>query len=133
MELKLAVLADAANVSQEGKLNITGIFDSIGFEEPPFTWPLINFVCRFEVHPAETGHHPVLVRVADEDGAELVRIEGELRIRRKPNAPPGEPVRTQFIVPIHNATFPKPGRYVFDILVDGRYEGSVSLTVVLNQ
>ena len=46
MQLEIGALADAANVSQEGKLNITGIFDALNFAQVPATYPLMVLVLR---------------------------------------------------------------------------------------
>jgi len=48
MEVVLAVLADYANVSQEGKLNIMGIFDIISSEKFPTFHPEMKLVVQFE-------------------------------------------------------------------------------------
>lgn len=125
MEIKIAVLADAANVSQENKLNITGIFNRIASSTYPLVWPSMYLVVRLNAHPSEAGMHNLLIRVADEDGLEVARLEAEFELPKP--AERGMPIMSQFIVPIRNATFPHSGDYSFDILIDGRYEGSVPL------
>lgn len=126
MEIKLAVLADAANVSQQGKLNITGIFNRINARQLPATWPMMNLVIRVEAHRSEAGtDHTVEVRIVDADGQQIGLIEGGFRV--EPAQHPAHPIRGDFIVPITGATFPHAGTYSFDILIDGRYEDSLQL------
>src|SRR5438552_929958 len=79
MDVQLAVLADAANVSQEGKLNILGEFDTIWAGAVPVQWPLLWFVAKVKISEADGRVHRFEVRVLDED-AQLIAtatIEGE--------------------------------------------------------
>lgn len=131
MEIKIAVLADAANISLENKLNITGIFNRIQAGKFPATWPFMAFVLRLEAHRSEVGKHDIQIRIVDEDGGQIASIDGHFTIGRAKEA--GLPITAQFIVPIANASFPKAGTYAFDILIDGRYEGTVQLFVVEQQ
>ncbi len=55
MNVAFALLADAANVSREGKLNILGAFDRIYGSKFPLTWPRMMLVMRFVVSAAEYG------------------------------------------------------------------------------
>ena len=80
MEIKTAVLADTANVSQEGKLNITGIFNRIQSGSFPVTWPSMVLVVRLEAHSSEIGSHKITIQVTDEDGGKLVTVQGNLDI-----------------------------------------------------
>src|SRR5215217_3944288 len=59
MEVKLAVLADYANVSQDGKLNIMGIFQEINAPSLPFPLPQMFLVVPFE--EAGDYHFAILV------------------------------------------------------------------------
>ncbi len=127
MEIKTAVLADAANVSQEGKLNITGIFNLIHAGSFPVTWPLMVFVIRLEAHASEIGNHQIKIQIVDEDGGRLSEVQGALEIG--PRDDPRYPAHSDIILQIANAQFPKPGAYSFDILIDGRYEHSARLVV----
>lgn len=128
MEIKIAVLADAANVSSEGKLNITGIFNRLNASAFPVRWPSMTLVVRFEAHGNEVGDHNLAVRIVDEDGSELARIEGMLHLGEPDD--PGLPIIAQLISGIQDAVFAHPGTYAFDILIDGRYLGSTPLHVV---
>ena len=60
MQVKLALLADYANVTAEGKLNILGIFDRINVVGVPAVHPQMHFILRLEAHPAEWDRtHPL--------------------------------------------------------------------------
>lgn len=126
MEIDLAVVADAANVSQEGKLNILGIFDTIRSREFPFRHSSMVFVVRVSAPFTEQGVHRLEVRLMDADGGQLFRAEGPLQIR---GGQPGRRVKPHVIMGLSGVTFPRPGDYSFEILVDGEHRRSVALHV----
>lgn len=49
MHPQLTVLADSANISQEGKLNILGEFNTLFAESVPVAHPIIWFVSKLEL------------------------------------------------------------------------------------
>ena len=55
VEVTVAVLADYANVSQDGKLNIMGIFQEINPPALPFALPQMYLVLSLSAGPAEVG------------------------------------------------------------------------------
>lgn len=132
MEIKLAVLADAANVSQEGKLNVMGIFTNIYAHKFPAVHPSMVLVLDIEAHPSEAGiEHSFLVKVVNEDYKEIAKIDGSIKF----DTPKDQklPPHASFPIPLKGMRFEKPGVYSFDILIDGRYERSVPLHVALIQ
>src|SRR5215217_4763717 len=85
MEVKLAVLADYANVSQDGKLNIMGIFQEINATALPFPLPQMYLVLTFEAGPAEFGSEKQLrVVLVDSDGNERMSLKGQVKVPRLP-------------------------------------------------
>ena len=48
MHVQFALFADAANVSQEGKLNILGVFDALHVGQLPAMHPRATFVVRLK-------------------------------------------------------------------------------------
>ena len=67
MDVDLAVIADAANVSQEGKLNILGVFDTIWARVFPFRHASMVFVLRVRADFTEQGAHRLEVRLSGAD------------------------------------------------------------------
>ena len=55
MQVKLAVVADYANVSSEGKLNILGIFDRINVSDLPAAHPQMHLILRLEAHSTDAS------------------------------------------------------------------------------
>ena len=90
MEVPLAVLADAANVSREGKLNIFGIFNRLWAIKFPAKHPQAQLVMVFEADAGEAGQKKTVgVLLRDSDGNKIFGIEGEFVL---PKAKPGQPM-----------------------------------------
>lgn len=94
MHVSFSLFADAANISQEGKLNILGIFDAVHVGQLPALHPRATFVVRIKATPADAGGHPMLVRWVNPRGNELWRSEAELEV----GAPP--PGSTELDMPV---------------------------------
>jgi hypothetical protein len=109
----MAVLADEANVSQEGKLNLMGIFERISAAEFPVVHPKLVFVFRVEAEFADSGRaFPVVVTLEDEQGAVLFDAEGQIGA---PHVAPGEFATANQLFSLVGIQFPAPGRYRFVI------------------
>jgi hypothetical protein len=115
MHIPMAVLADEANVSQEGKLNILGVFDRLAAPSFPTVHPKMVFVFRVQAEYADSGRSfPVRVRLVDEDGAVLFEAGGDLV---PPAVPPGELASANQIFALVGIGFPRPGSYRFVLTV----------------
>ena len=128
MEVSLAVLSDFASVTQEGKLNIMGIFGEVNPPGLPFALPLMYLVVVFDGSPAEGGSEKnVRVVMLDGEGREGLRIENNMMV--PPAGRPGRRVTFNAILALQGVTFPRPGDYQFSILINGEEKRSVSLQV----
>lgn len=111
----MAVLADEANVSQEGKLNLMGIFDRIAAAEFPVVHPKMVYAFRVEADFGDSGRaFPVRVSLEDEDGTALFQAEGEMMA---PPVPPGEFTTANQLFAMVGVQFPHPGIYRFVVRV----------------
>ena len=127
MDVTLALLADAANVSQEGKLNILGAFAEINSTTFPVRHPEMQLVLRFEASPAEANSKKNLhVKILDEDGQQVAGFKGEVSV---PPAKSGKRIRMQTVMRILDTVFPKKGEYVISVLIDGDTKAEVPLSV----
>ncbi len=127
MEVPLAVLADAANVSREGKLNIFGIFNRLTAVGFPSLHPQMQLVIVFEADAAESEQiKTVEVQMRDADGNRHLSIEGKLTL---PKARSGHPIRINHILPLAGVPFQKSGDYEFKILVNGETKSHVPFSV----
>ena len=128
MEIDLAFLADAATIDVAGKLNILGIFDRISVTEFPAPHPHVSLVLRFSASLGEAGNHQVEIVLRDPDGKEMMRLNGDLQVGPGPAMSGGE-VRVPQVLNIERLVFPKAGRFIFDVAVDGVHQVSVPLVV----
>ena len=111
MKIPVALLADEANISQEGKLNVLGAFDRISAPRFPVLHPRMVFVFRLHAEYADAGEvFPTRVRLMDEDGGTLFDAAGELVA---PPLAPGEFITANQIFSLVGVRFPRPGHYKF--------------------
>ena len=128
MNVIFAVLSDAANVSQEGKLNILGNFANISASKFPALHPQMYVVLRLEASPAEVGmQKKVEVAIMDADGGKIAAVSAEFEVP-KPKAE-GDMVQMQTIISFQGIVFPKPGRYGVYVLIDGNTQVTIPLTL----
>ena len=127
MEVKVAVLADSANVSRDGKLNILGIFDTIYTKKLPTTHAYMQLVLRFEATAEEAGStRHVEVQFTAPDGQVVFALPGTMSVPRRG---PGEPVGIDHILSFSNVGLAAAGCYHFRIIVEGTAAASVPLRV----
>ena len=121
------MLADAANISREGKLNILGAFDRIYGAKFPLRWPRMVLVTRFEASAAEFGSEKSIEIVTmDADGKRLGKASGKMKIGEGRT---GRQIKINHVLPM-GMTFPAPGEYSIEILVNGEPKATVPLEVV---
>lgn len=80
MHISFAVFADAANLSQEGKLNVLGIFDALQVGAFPSVHPRAHFVLRFKGSGSDVGDHLLTFRWLNPEGSELWSTTGDLQL-----------------------------------------------------
>ncbi|MDZ4672893.1 MAG: hypothetical protein SGI84_00475 [Gemmatimonadota bacterium] len=113
MEVQLAVLADGANVSQEGKLNILGEFNTIYGTEPPLLHPLMYFVAKVNISAGDGPSVVLRLRVVDAEGAPAAP-ELALHAAGKPPSD-GTPAPLLVVIPIVQAVFRQFAEYTFEL------------------
>lgn len=129
IKIPLAVIADSANVSREGKLNILGIFQNIGANTVPATHPQISLILTFQGERGDANsEHSVKIQMVSADGEVMMNIDAKLRF----NMPPaGEhSVSVHQIFQFANITFKKFGAYDLNIFVNNEVRKTVSLNVI---
>ena len=128
MDVDLALLADAATVDGSGKLNILGVFDRLGTSSFPARHPRMALVLRFAAGLNEAGVHDVGIVLRDPDGEEVVRLTGEMQLDPGPGAMT-EGIRVPHVLYMDGLIFARPGRYAFDVEVDGIHQAAIPLSV----
>lgn len=131
MRIDTALLCDAATV-KDGLLNVLG--GGITYAgRSEFPAPLgVELAMRVVMHPTELQHsHKVEILLQDEDGQLVTRAEIGFEAQDQIDlsmVPAGEDVP----VPIHwdfpaRPAIPHPGRYSFEVLIDGNHKISLPL------
>ncbi len=128
MDVNLAVLADYANVSQDSKLNIMGIFQEVNPPVLAFALPQMYLVVSFVAGPAEFGSvKNIRIVLLDNDGNEMLALEAQAQVPRPPR--PGRRAFINQVIGLNGITFQRPGDYAFSILVGGETKETVGLHV----
>lgn len=129
IKIPLALIADYANVSQEGKLNILGIFGQIMAPAVPAIHPQMQLIITIEADRGEANReHTILIELIDADNIQTpVRIEAKIKFGPPPT---GEEVKFNQIVQLNNIQFNKFGSYSFKIHIDGEIKQSIPINVV---
>jgi len=127
-----ALVADYAAQTNDGKLVVAGIFDTLYcLGNMPIRHPHMAIAIRIHLHPGEARKHQIRMKLVDPDGRDIVpEIEGEFEV---PIVDPVVGASAQFVLNLDNVEFNSIGRYSFDIFIDGRFEESVHLNVFSGQ
>ncbi len=126
MHIAFALFADAANLSQEGKLNILGVFDALQVGTLPAMHPRASLVLRLKGSPDEVGTHSVGLRWTNPNGQELWSSEGELQV-----GPPPAGVSELDLPLIATVDLPLdvPGTYRMEVMLDKEAQTALVLQV----
>ena len=126
MIVSFAMFADAANISQEGKLNILGVFDAVQVGAMPAIHPRAHLVVRFKGTPQDAGVHQVSLRWVNPGGVELWASDGQVELN-----PPPVGVTEVDIPLIASIDLPLdvPGAYAMRVFVNNQQHGEVPLYV----
>jgi len=126
MHLELFTLCDYA-ADYGGKLNIIGIFDTLGAEQVPAVHPQCAIAAKMRFERIEEGSKTVKISIADEDGKPaLPAIECPVQVVAQKDAPS---VSINVVLNIERLKLESFGEYTIDLAVDGRHEGSLPLYV----
>src|SRR5271166_5491076 len=78
MHVSFALFADAANISQEGKLNILGVFDALQIGALPAVHPRATLVVRLKAEEGDEGMHTLAFGWVGPGGEEIWSSSGEI-------------------------------------------------------
>lgn len=126
MHLDFAVVADYALVDQAGKVSVLGIFQHIWVQQFPAMHPRLHLVLRLRGKRTEIGEHAVRIRLADDQGAEVLGGSGSVTFAEPPA---GVTDIEAAAILVFDVPFPHAGLYRFEITIDGRLEATVPITV----
>ena len=126
MHIAFALFADAANLSQEGKLNILGVFDALHVGQLPVVHPRAALVLLLKGDGADVGDHQVGLSWRNPNGDELWSSQASMHV-----GPPSPgvfeldlPLLAQVDLPVD-----QPGSYAMEVSIDGRHVFDVPMQV----
>jgi hypothetical protein len=126
MHVSFALFADAANLSQEGKLNILGVFDAVQVGSIPSVHPRAHLVVRLKGSSQDAGVHTVSLRWINPSGVELWSSQGELEV----TPPPAAVLEMDFpLIAAIDLPLDQPGAYTMQIALDDAPRADVGLFV----
>jgi hypothetical protein len=118
LKLKLFTLCDYANLSQDGKLSVMGIFDQIFINDTPSQHPRMFVVAVLEGLPNEHKHLKLII--SDPLGQE--NIKQELKVTLGPNG------MANLLAELGNLPLPTTGEYTIK-LMDSVTLGKIKFSV----
>jgi hypothetical protein len=126
MHVSFALFADAANLSQEGKLNILGVFDAVQVGQTPAIHPRAHLVVRLKGTPQDAGTHGMTLRWINPRGEELWSSQGEIEVGMPPSgvAEMDLPIIASVDLPLDQA-----GTFSMEVLIDQQEAATVDLQV----
>lgn len=129
MLLDLLLIADYANLTVDGKLNVMGIFNSIHATQFPASHAEMFLVAKLSADPSEYGtKRKLAIRLLDEGGKLIASLlEREIEI---PHGKEGKGVEIRQILKLTGLIFPQPGAYQFSMLVDNDHKGSQTIQLI---
>ncbi len=126
MQVSFALFADAANISQEGKLNVLGVFDALQVGSLPAVHPRAHLVVHLKGALSDVGRHTVTLRWVNPKGSELWTSSGELNVGQPPAGvmEMDLPLIAQIDLPIDSG-----GTYRMTVSLDDRQGAEVPVQV----
>ena len=132
MRTLIFLTADYANITQDKKLNVMGIFNQIwskSFPAKHSTFHLIIKLC-LELGEEPNREREIEIKLINED-ATWERPLGPPRNFKFPEERiPGFTPEFNLILGVRDMVFPEPGIYQFVVLVDGEQKGMCTLGLV---
>ncbi|WP_411827324.1 DUF6941 family protein [Luteolibacter sp. AS25] len=130
MDIQIATLCDFA-ADYNGKLVISGTFDTLAARALPVVHPACALAMRFCFTNEDVGRHKLSINIINEDGESLdsknMPIEPEFDVQ----LPSGVPFLTRNIVMnLQGLRFPEDGLFSIDIGCDGEMLMRLPLRVV---
>ena len=130
MDIQIAALCDYA-ADYNGKLVVTGAFDTLAARAVPVVHPSCALALRFCFTQEDAGRHKLSINIIDEDGSSLdpenMPIEPEFEVQLPPNVPF---LTRNLIMNLQGLRFPTAGIYSIDIGCDGELLMRLPLRIV---
>ena len=127
MELILALACDNAQIRDDGKLDVVGVFNELGAPGFPAAQDRMTVVFIIEWAADEAGTQPLRADLIDDDDQKVLTIQGETEVDRR--APEQPPPQTRVVLPLEKVIFPHAGRYRFRLQAGSQVREALPLFV----
>lgn len=128
MHVDQFVLCDFANETRDGKLNIIGVFDSIGLGRFPGRHRHFCIVLRLRTtHDDSEKQRKLRITLKDPHGKNLFEVQGELGFA---TIPEGTFAHHNQIMNVGNITFKESGEYQLLLRIDNELISEKPLRVI---
>lgn len=128
MRVDTALLCEAATVRDQLFYILGGAINGVVNDSYPAELGL-TLALRIMVHPTEMGApHRLEILLQDEDGQQITRVNADVQLANPELVPPGD--EGEILIPWNfpaKPLLPAPGRYSFEVLIDGSHQLSIPL------
>lgn len=128
MELLLGLVCDAARTTEEGKLDVQGIFNDLYAPGFPAKQDRMTLVLAIEWDRRDQGRFQFRVDLKGPDERPSLTVDGHTEVDQRP--PDRPPARTRLVMPLEDVVFPEPGTYRFEVRMKGETFPGPSLHLV---
>jgi hypothetical protein len=128
MKLLFTAVCDDAGVSEEGKVDVQGVFHDLYAPGFPAKQDRLVLVLVIEWAEGAHGRYDFRADLMDPDGKPALTVRGQSEV--EPGPPDRPPRRTQVLMPMEDVIFPIPGEYVFQVSAMGKRFRGPSLYLV---
>jgi hypothetical protein len=115
MELKLAVICEAARERPDGRLDVIGIFDELIAPAFPAVQERMTVVFVMEWADDESGDQPFRADLVHESGRKILGLEGHTVVQHRAAGR----AMTKLVQPLEKVVFPAAGTYHFELVAGG--------------
>jgi len=124
MEIEIFTICDYAT-DMNGKMVVVGTFDVVHSNAFPFQQPF-GIGLRLRFSEKEYGDHNATIFMFDEERKELAKLDGNLTVN-KPTIGSHSSLNLALNI---TGKFDRPGKYSFELHVDGEFRSGLSFYVV---
>lgn len=130
MDIEWIILADAAEVLNNKLYLLGGGWERITVAGPVPTAHSMAIAMAISVPWNETNQlHNIEVELADQDGAQLLKVEGQVEVGRPPGIPLGQAQRVQMAISV-GLRIEKLGRHVVVARIEGQEAKRLAFDIV---
>ena len=125
MRVRLFELADSANTTADGRLNILGVFDRIVAKKLG-EFPLFSLALILHVDSTEKGTHIVEIEIENPESQVVLMMGAEAEFE----LPDGQSYNAKFAIPVRGLPLTHYGTYKVRLIVKDYIDESIELHVL---